>query len=57
MKKIWKHIDDFLLKLSNWILVAFIVVVLYFLSYKRIIGEQKMYEDYYDKSVKSEQSE
>lgn len=56
MKQIWNKIDDFLGKSANWLLVAIIIVILWALSNKAILGKYMMYKDYYDKKVKSEQS-
>ena len=56
MKKVWNKIDALLGKLANWLLVGIIIAILWVLAHKAILGRYMMYEDYYDKKVKSEQS-
>ena len=44
----FKKTDDFINKLSDYILYILIVVVLFLFIHKSIVGRQMMYEDYYD---------
>ncbi len=48
MKITWKDIDDFLGKVGNLILIIIILVSLYFILRKPLIGEYMMYNDYYE---------
>lgn len=44
----FKKMDDFIGKISDYILYILIVVVLALFIHKSIIGRQMMYEDYYN---------
>lgn len=55
MKKAWKKIDAFLGKVSNWIIIAIIIIIIWLLICKQLIGRYMMYQDYYDNNIKSEQ--
>lgn len=56
MKEIWNKIDAFLGKVTNWLIIAIIIVIIWALIGKQMAGKYMMYEDYYDQKVKSEQS-
>lgn len=47
--KIWNSIDNLFWILSKILITIFIVIVLFLITYKNIIGEVEMHEDYYNK--------
>jgi hypothetical protein len=46
-----KTIDKFLGAIAKYILIAFLIYILYMLTYKIVIGQYMMYEDYYENRI------